>query len=131
VKYQQDFFEKGIRFLKPLILKDIAQDVGVHESTVSRITTNKYMSTQYGVFELKFFFPTGIFQEEGDQLSTNIIKDLILEYVQKENKDNPLTDDEMVIRLKEKRNIRVARRTIAKYREMLNIGSSRERKALN
>ena len=131
VKYQQDFFESGIRFLKPLILKDIAQDVGVHESTVSRITTNKYMSTQYGVFELKFFFPTGIFQEEGDQLSTNIIKDLILEYVQKEDKDNPLTDDEIVTRLKEVRNIKVARRTIAKYREMLNIGSSRERKALN
>jgi RNA polymerase sigma-54 factor len=131
VKYQQDFFEKGIRSLKPLILKDIAQDVGVHESTVSRITTNKYMSTQYGVFELKFFFPTGIFQEEGDQLSTNIIKDLILEYVQKEDKDNPLTDDEIVTRLKEARNIKVARRTIAKYREMLNVGSSRERKALN
>jgi len=131
VKYQQDFFEKGVRHLRPLILKDIAQDVGVHESTVSRITTNKYMSTQYGVFELKFFFPTGISQEEGDQLSTNIIKDLIVEYVRAEDKENPLTDDEIVARLKEGRHIKVARRTIAKYREMLNIGSSRERKALN
>ena len=128
VKFQEAFFERGIRFLKPMILKDIAQDVGVHESTVSRITTNKYMSTQFGVFELKFFFPTGIYQEEGDQLSTNIIKDLILEYIEKEDKKNPLTDDELVSMLKTKRDIKIARRTVAKYREILNIDSSRQRK---
>ncbi len=128
VKFQEAFFESGVRFLKPMILKDIAQDIGVHESTVSRITTNKYMSTQFGVFELKFFFPTGICQEEGDQLSTNIIKDLILEYIGKEDKKNPLTDDEMVSLLKTKRDIKIARRTVAKYREILNIDSSRQRK---
>jgi RNA polymerase sigma-54 factor len=128
VKFQEAFFERGVRFLKPMILKDIAQDIGVHESTVSRITTNKYMSTQFGVFELKFFFPTGISQEEGDQLSTNIIKDLILEYIEKEDKRNPLTDDELVSLLKTKRDIKIARRTIAKYREILNIDSSRQRK---
>jgi len=111
-----------------LILKDVAQDIGVHESTVSRITTNKYMSTQFGVFELKFFFPTGICQEEGDQLSTNIIKDLILEYIEKEDKKNPFTDDEIVSLLKTKRDIKIARRTIAKYREILNIDSSRQRR---
>ncbi|MCX5804862.1 MAG: RNA polymerase factor sigma-54 [Proteobacteria bacterium] len=128
VKFQEAFFERGVRFLKPMILKDIALDVGVHESTVSRITTNKYMSTQFGVFELKFFFPTGIYQEEGDQLSTNIIKDLILEYIGKEDKRNPLTDDELVSLLKTERDIKIARRTIAKYREILNIDSSRQRK---
>jgi len=128
VKFQEAFFEKGVRFLKPLILKDVAQDIGVHESTVSRITTNKYMSTQFGVFELKFFFPTGICQEEGDQLSTNIIKDLILEYIEKEDKKNPFTDDEIVSLLKTKRDIKIARRTIAKYREILNIDSSRQRR---
>lgn len=131
VKFQEEFFERGVKFLKPLILKDIAQDIGVHESTVSRITTSKYMSTQYGVFEMKFFFPTGIFQEEGDQLSTNIIKDVILESIQKEDKENPLTDDEMVFLLKEKHHIKIARRTVAKYRETLNIGSSRDRKILD
>jgi RNA polymerase sigma-54 factor len=128
VKFQEAFFERGVRFLKPMILKDIALDIGVHESTVSRITTNKYMSTQFGVFELKFFFPTGICQEEGDQLSTNIIKDLILEYIGKEDKKTPLTDDELVSLLKTKRDIKIARRTIAKYREILNIDSSRQRK---
>jgi len=128
LKFQEAFFESGVRFLKPMILKDIAQDIGVHESTVSRITTNKYMSTQFGVFELKFFFPTGICQEEGDQLSTNIIKDLILEYIRKEDKKNPLTDDEIVSLLKTRRDIKIARRTIAKYREILNIDSSRQRK---
>jgi RNA polymerase sigma-54 factor len=128
VKFQEAFFERGVRFLKPMILKDIALDIGVHESTVSRITTNKYMSTQFGVFELKFFFPTGICQEEGDQLSTNIIKDLILEYIEKEDKRKPLTDDELVSILKTKRDIKIARRTVAKYREILNIDSSRQRK---
>jgi RNA polymerase sigma-54 factor len=129
VKFQEAFFERGVRFLKPMILKDIAQDIGVHESTVSRITTSKYMSTQFGVFELKFFFPTGICQEEGDQLSTNIIKDLILDYIDKEDKKNPLTDDELVSMLKTKRDIKIARRTVAKYREILNIDSSRQRKS--
>ncbi len=128
VRFQEHFFEKGVRYLKPMILKDVAQDIGVHESTVSRITTNKYMSTQFGVFELKFFFPTGIYQDEGDQLSTNVIKDLILEYTGKEDKKSPLTDDELVLLLKTKHDIKIARRTVAKYREILNIGSSRQRK---
>lgn len=127
VRFQSDFFEKGLRFLKPLILKDVAQDIGVHESTVSRITTNKYMNTPQGIYELKFFFPTSISKTEGEALSTNVVMDLISELVKKEDKRNPLTDDELASILKEKNNIKIARRTIAKYRDILNIRSSRER----
>ncbi|MBA4417487.1 MAG: RNA polymerase sigma-54 factor [Syntrophus sp. (in: bacteria)] len=129
VFFQGEFFEKGIKQLKPLILKDIAQDVGVHESTVSRITTNKYMSTPHGIYEMKFFFPTGIGKDEGNILSTNVVMGLISEIVNNEDKTNPLTDDEIVTILKDKHNIKIARRTIAKYREELHIHSSRERRA--
>lgn len=127
VRFQEEFFEKGLRSLKPLILKDVAQDVGVHESTVSRITTSKYMSTPHGVYELKFFFPTSISKSEGEALSTNVVMDFISEMVKKEDKHKPLTDDEIASLLREKQNIRIARRTIAKYRDILNIRSSRER----
>ncbi|MCX5816392.1 MAG: RNA polymerase factor sigma-54 [Proteobacteria bacterium] len=127
VKFQEEFFERGVRFVKPLILRDVARDIGVHESTVSRITTSKYMGTQHGIFELKFFFPTGISNVKGDQLSTSIVRDFITELVGKEDKNFPLTDDEIVTALKEKYSIKIARRTVAKYRDILNIRSSRER----
>jgi RNA polymerase sigma-54 factor len=129
VNFQQEFFEHGVRSLKPLILKDVAQDIGVHESTVSRVTTNKYMSTPFGVYEMKFFFPTGIGKEHGHELSTNVVMDMIAELVAKEDKNSPLTDDEIVVILKQKQNITIARRTVAKYREILNIRSSRERRS--
>lgn len=127
VKFQEDFFENGIKALKPLVLRDVARDIEVHESTVSRITTNKYMATQHGIFELKFFFPTGIDNVEGGQMSTNVVRNLIAELVEKEDKSSPLTDDEIVNLLKEQHNIKIARRTVAKYRDILNIKSSRER----
>ena len=129
VAFQTEFFERGIKSLKPLILKDVAQDIGVHESTVSRITTNKYMSTPHGIYEMKFFFPTGIGREDGNELSTNVVMDVISEIVKHENKSNPLTDDEISVILKGEHNIKIARRTIAKYREELHISSSRDRKA--
>lgn len=131
VTFQGEFFEKGLRFLRPLILKDVAQDIGVHESTVSRITSSKYMSTPHGIFELKFFFPTGINKEEGRPLSANVVMDLICEMIKEENKKKPLTDDEIVSLLKERHSIKIARRTVAKYRDALNISSSRERGALD
>jgi RNA polymerase sigma-54 factor len=131
VTFQGEFFEKGLRFLRPLILKDVAQDIGVHESTVSRITSSKYMSTPHGIFELKFFFPTGINKEEGRPLSTNVVMDLICEMIKEENKKKPLTDDEIVSLLKERHSIKIARRTVAKYRDSLNISSSRERGVLD
>jgi RNA polymerase sigma-54 factor len=128
VNFQQGFFENGVRSLRPLILKDVAQDVGVHESTVSRVTTNKYMSTPFGIYEMKFFFPTGIGKDEGNELSTNVVMDFIADHIGEEDKRNPLTDDEIVSILKKTQNITIARRTVAKYREILNIRSSRERK---
>ncbi len=127
VNFQREFFDKGLRSLRPLILKDVAQDVGVHESTVSRITTSKYMSTPHGVYEMKFFFPTSINTGDGDSLSTNVVMDLIVELVKKEDKKKPMTDDEIAHILKSRHDINIARRTVAKYREILNIRSSRER----
>ncbi len=127
VQFQGEFFEKGLRFLKPLILKDVAQDIGVHESTVSRITTSKYMNTPQGMYELKFFFPTSINKTEGDALSTNVVMDMISELVRNEDKKKPLTDDELAALLREKNDVQIARRTIAKYRDILHIRSSRER----
>ncbi len=96
VDFQGEFFEKGIRCLKPLILKDVANYVGVHESTVSRITTNKYMGTPSGVFEMKFFFTTGVGSENGDAQSANAVMDCISEIVEKEDRRNPLKDEEIV-----------------------------------
>jgi len=127
LKFQREFFEQGLRSLKPLILKDVAQDIGVHESTVSRITTNKYMSCPQGLYELKFFFPTGIDKDGDSPLSTNVVMDLIVEIVKHEDKKSPLTDSEIMDYLKAKQNINIARRTVAKYREGMNIPSSRDR----
>jgi RNA polymerase sigma-54 factor len=131
VDFQREFFEKGIRCLKPLILKDVANYVGVHESTVSRITSNKYMGTPSGVFEMKFFFTTGVGSENGDAQSANAVMDCISEIVAKEDRDNPLKDEEIVALLKERFNVKIARRTVAKYREVLHIQSSRERRRLD
>ncbi len=131
VDFQGEFFEKGVRCLKPLILKDVANYVGVHESTVSRITTNKYMGTPSGVFEMKFFFTTGVGSENGDAQSANAVKDYISEIVEKEERRNPLKDEEIVALLSERFNVRIARRTVAKYREVLHIESSRERRRLD
>lgn len=130
VDFQKNFFEDGLRSLRPLILKDVAQDVGVHESTVSRVTTSKYMSTPHGLYEMKFFFPTSIKKGEGDPLSTNVVMDLMMNLVKNEEKEKPLTDDEIAHALKAQHDINIARRTVAKYRGILNIRSSRERMVL-
>lgn len=131
VDFQKEFFDKGVRCLKPLILKDVANYVGVHESTVSRITSNKYMGTPCGVFEMKFFFTTGIGSENGDAQSANAVMDCISEIIEKEDRRNPLKDEEIVVLLKEKFGAKLARRTVAKYREVLHIQSSRERRRLD
>jgi RNA polymerase sigma-54 factor len=131
VDFQSEFLERGIRHLKPLILKDVAHYIGVHESTVSRITTNKYMGTPSGVYEMKFFFTTGVGSDYGDAVSTNAVMDLIAEIISKEDRKNPLKDEEIVTLLESPHNIRIARRTVAKYREVLHIQSSRERRRLD
>ena len=130
LRFQKKFFEKGIHFLRPLVLKDVAEDIDVHESTVSRITTNKYVHTPQGIFELKYFFTSGIDQAKGEAVSSKRIKDMIMQMVQKENLKSPYTDLQIADILERKSGIKVARRTVAKYREALNILPSNKRKQL-
>jgi RNA polymerase sigma-54 factor len=129
VKFQREFFENGIEYLKPLVLRDVAEDIEMHESTVSRVTTNKYVQTPQGLFELKFFFNSGINTVCGDAVASESVKNRIKELVSGEDPKKPYSDQKIVALLKEKE-INIARRTVTKYREMLGIGSSTERKRL-
>jgi RNA polymerase sigma-54 factor len=129
VKFQRNFFERGIAYLKPLVLRDIAEDIGMHESTISRVTTNKYMQTPQGLLELKFFFNSGISTVEGDDIASESVKNIIKEIVGGEDPRKPLSD-QRIAEILSTQNITIARRTITKYREMLKIGSSSERKRL-
>jgi RNA polymerase sigma-54 factor len=129
VKHQQDFFEKGPGFIKPMILRDIANDIGMHESTVSRVTTNKYVHTPRGIFELKYFFNSGISKTDGDSLASESVKLKIKQLVDSEDERNPLSDQKIVELLK-KDGIQIARRTVAKYRDMLRILPSSKRKKM-
>ncbi len=126
VRFQREFLEHGVSALKPLVLRDVASDVGMHESTVSRVTTNKYVHTPQGVFELKYFFTSGL-RTDGGEVSSESVKDRIRDLVAKENPKKPLSDQAIVASLKSE-GIDIARRTVAKYREMLNILSSSRRK---
>lgn len=127
VKHQTDFFEKGPAFIKPMILRDIANDIGMHESTVSRVTTNKYVHTPRGIFELKYFFNSGISKTDGDSVASESVKVKIKELVTQEDPKNPLSDQKIVELLK-KEGIDIARRTVAKYRDVLKILPSSRRK---
>lgn len=129
VKHQTDFFEKGPGFIKPMILRDIANDIGMHESTVSRVTTNKYVHTPRGIFELKYFFNSGISKTDGDSLASESVKLKIKHLVSDEDPKNPLSDQKIVELLK-KEGIMIARRTVAKYRDMLKILPSSKRKKM-
>lgn len=127
VKRQRDFMEKGVTHLKPLTMVQVAEVVGVHETTVSRAVSGKYMETPQGVFEMKYFFTAGIQTASGDGLSNTSVKDMIAEIFKKEDPTKPLSDQEVVKMLKEK-GIVIARRTVAKYRTELNILPSNLRK---
>jgi RNA polymerase sigma-54 factor len=129
VKFQRAFFEHGVSHLKPLVLKDVADDIGMHESTVSRVTTEKYMNTPQGLFELKFFFTSGIKTAGGADISSSSVKDQIKQIIAQEAPQNPISDQQIVKILKGK-NIDIARRTVAKYRETLGIPSSSLRKQI-
>ncbi len=128
MKHQKEFLELGIPALKPLVLREVAADVGLHESTISRVTSNKYVHTPHGVFELKFFFASGLSSGAGD-MSSEAVKDKIKDLVSKENLKKPLSDQQLVVALKAE-GIDIARRTVAKYREMLGILSSSRRKKI-
>ena len=127
VRQQIDFFDKGIAFLKPMVLRDVANDIGMHESTISRVTTNKYVHTPRGIFELKFFFNSGISRVHGSDVASESVKEKVKTLVAAENPAHPLSDQK-IVELLLKENINIARRTVAKYREMLGILPSSKRK---
>ena len=127
VKLQKNFLDDGLSYLEPMVLKDVAKDIEMHESTVSRITTNKYIDTPQGVFELKFFFHSGIKSYMGNTMSSIRVKNMIKEIINEEDGSYPLTDDQMVEALMRK-NAKIARRTITKYRKELNIPPASKRK---
>ena len=128
-KFQREFLDKGLAYLKPLVLKDVADDIGMHESTVSRVTTNKYVYTPQGVFELKFFFHSGLESLDGDAMSSVSVKDIIRKAVAAEDSRKPLTDQQLMMIL-EAKGVKIARRTIAKYRQELHIAPASRRKRL-
>ncbi len=128
MKFQRAFLEQGIDKLKPLVLKDVAEDIDMHESTVSRVTTDKYVHTPQGIFELKFFFTSGIKTTNGD-ISSSSVKERIKTIIAAESGSNPISDQQIVETLKAE-NIDIARRTVAKYRESLGIASSSQRKKI-
>ena len=129
VKFQREFLDRGIQYLKPLVLRDVAEDIQMHESTISRVTHNKYAHTPQGIYELKYFFNAGIATTEGDSLASESVKNLIREIISKEDPQKPYSDEKLVQILKGM-NIHIARRTISKYRELMKILSSNERRKI-
>jgi RNA polymerase sigma-54 factor len=127
IKFQKEFFDKGVAHLKPLVLRDVADDIGMHESTVSRVTSNKYMHTPQGIFELKYFFNSSIARTSGDDMASEAVQHHIKNLVAQENQKNPWSDQKLVELLKAQ-GIEIARRTVAKYREVLGILPSSKRK---
>lgn len=127
VKRQRAFLDHGVAYLKPMVLKDVAEDVEMHESTISRVTTNKYVHTPQGVFELKYFFNSAINRFHGEALASESVKERIKKIIEGEDPAKPLSDD-AVKRILEAENVNIARRTVAKYRELLNILPSSKRK---
>ncbi len=127
IKFQRDFFDQGSGHLKPLVLRDIAEDLSMHESNVSRITTNKYVLTPHGIFELKYFFNSGLPSDNGESIASESVKNMIKDLVQNEDARRPSSDQEIVKMLKA-RGVNIARRTVTKYREMLGVLSSSKRK---
>lgn len=130
IRYQEDFLNKGIRFLKPLTLKDVATKIDMHESTVSRATTNKIIETPAGTFQLRNLFSTKLSSSSGNNQSQTSVKELIRDLIQKEDKYKPLSDQKIVVELEQSFDIEISRRTVAKYRFELQIPSSSKRKEI-
>jgi RNA polymerase sigma-54 factor len=127
VKFQREFLDKGLPYLRPLSLRDVGEDIGMHESTISRVTTNKYVETPQGLFELKFFFHSGIASGSGEMVSSVSVKKMIQDLLANEDPSKPLSDQEVAQILKS-RGLIIARRTVAKYREELGILPSHQRR---
>lgn len=129
VKHQREFLDHGISHLKPMVLRDVAEDISMHESTISRVTTNKYVHTPQGIFELKYFFNSSISRMDGGSVASASVKEKILKLIKEEDSRKPLSDDR-IMQLLEKDDIQIARRTVAKYREMLGILPSGKRRSI-
>jgi RNA polymerase sigma-54 factor len=129
VKKQREFLDKGVQYIKPMMLKDIAEDIGMHLSTVSRVVNRKYAHTPQGVIELRRFFTEGMMNEEGEEVSTRIIKLKIKKLIEEEDSRSPITDDQ-VVKILIKDGIKLSRRTVAKYRDQMQIPGSRERRTV-
>ena len=130
MKLQRDFLEAGPKRLKPLTLRDVAEDISMHESTVSRVTTNKYVYTPHGIFELKFFFNSGLNRDGGEEnIASKSVKEKILEVIRSEGEEKPLSDQDLV-RILRGQGIRIARRTVTKYRQAMGVLPSSKRRKL-
>jgi RNA polymerase sigma-54 factor len=130
VEKQKDFFERGVAHLRPMILRDIAETVGMHESTISRVTSNKYVHTPQGIFELKYFFNSSIERMgDDDSIASESVKQAIKKIITTEDKNSPLSD-QAIVKMLEDQDIKIARRTVAKYREMLGILPSSKHKKM-
>ena len=127
IKFQREFLDRGVEYLRPLVLRDVAEDVELHESTISRVTTNKYVHTPQGLYELKFFFDSPINRFHGESLASESVKKRIKQIIAAEDPKKPLSD-QRIVEILRGANIDIARRTVAKYREMLGIASSNRRK---
>jgi RNA polymerase sigma-54 factor len=130
VEKQREFLDNGVAYLKPMILRDVAAAVGMHESTISRVTSNKYVHTPQGLFELKYFFNSSISRVADEDIASESVKQAIKKIIVAEDKSNPLSDQAIVKILEDQDGIKIARRTVAKYREMLGILSSSKRKKM-
>ena len=129
IRHQREFLDYGPHYLRPLKMQQVAEDLGIHVSTVSRAASGKYMQTHRGIFALKDFFTGGTASVDGSVESRESVKQKVKEIVAHEDRGNPLSDDDIVARLLSIHGIKVARRTVTKYRKALNIASSRQRKA--
>ena len=129
LSFQREFFDKGIAHLKPMVLRDVAQDIGMHESTISRVTTNKYAFTPQGIFELKYFFNSSIRRLHGGAIASASVQEKIRQIILSEDPKKPFSDDK-IAQILEKEQIHIARRTVAKYREMLKVLPSNKRKQI-
>ena len=129
VQQQRAFLDHGVDHLRPMVLRDVAEDIDMHESTVSRVVSNKYMHTPRGLLPMKFFFHSGIDRDYGGDISSLTVKRKIKNYIQREDSKKPLSDSELM-RILNREGIHIARRTVAKYRDELGIPSSTERKRI-
>ena len=129
VQRQREFLDKGVQYIKPMMLKDVAEDIGMHLSTISRVVNRKYAHTPQGVIELRRFFSEGMLNEEGEEVSTRILKLKIKKMIEEEDTHKPLTDDK-IAKMLSKEGVKLSRRTVAKYRDQMQIPGSRERKTV-